>query len=365
MHTARPSISLLPQEASPSITSAFSLQDCSLTHSDPSLPHTSLITEAEELCPADHSTSCEPTGGCSLSSLPACDVTTGHASAQHTLTHSQSAEALGHRPLSPPLPVHQLPADSSPGTSQAVATSARHELLPGSGCVQGSEGQLRKKKSSKTALTVSHGLLFHCPPLSPLTPSPHSLTLLSLPPLTSSSLSPHPLHSLPSPTPLTPSPLSLHPLPSLSPHFSPLTFSPLTPSPHSLTLLPLLSHPSPPPLILSLSSPYILSLPSPPSPPPSLYISQVSFWDTEISPLLSELKVGVASPHSVSPTHLCDVCDGLWASLQHHGLLGRGGGMGGKGRRSEVLRCVFQLLDHSDPRLLLKLSRIILAVRSH
>ena len=89
------------------------------------------------------------------------------------------------------------------------------------------------------------------------------------------------------------------------------------------------------------------------------------FWDSEVAPLLSALdaKGPTSSPDpSGEVTRLCRVCDALWAVLERRGLLGRTGGAGGSKRRSAVLKAVFRLLDHRDPRLLLKLSKIILAV---
>ena len=86
--------------------------------------------------------------------------------------------------------------------------------------------------------------------------------------------------------------------------------------------------------------------------------SKLSFWDTEVVPLLSELDEGT----SVDVSRLCEVCGSLWTVLKRHDLLGRTGGVGGSKRRATVLRSVFKLLDHKDPRLLLKLSRIILGV---
>ena len=96
---------------------------------------------------------------------------------------------------------------------------------------------------------------------------------------------------------------------------------------------------------------------------PLLLQIDVSFWEAEISPLLSELGAGVCAPASVPTDQLCRVCDCLWAGLQRRGLPGRAGARA-KERRSALLRAVFRLLDHSDPRLLLKLAKIILAVRT-
>lgn len=82
------------------------------------------------------------------------------------------------------------------------------------------------------------------------------------------------------------------------------------------------------------------------------------FWNNEVVPLLSALE----STSYGETAKLCEVCDSLWARLEEHNLLGRTGGVGGTKRRSTVLRTVFKLLDHKDPRPLLKVAKIITAV---
>ena len=84
----------------------------------------------------------------------------------------------------------------------------------------------------------------------------------------------------------------------------------------------------------------------------------VAFWDVQVAPLLSELE----TTSSDDVTHLCQVCEALWTTLEQQNLLGRTGGAGGSKRRGAVLRTVFRLLDHKDPQLLLKVARIIIAV---
>ena len=87
--------------------------------------------------------------------------------------------------------------------------------------------------------------------------------------------------------------------------------------------------------------------------------AELPIWDSEILPLLKNLD---ATPYD-STSELCEICDLLWTSLSTHSLLGRTGGLGGTKRRGNVLRTVFRLLDHKNPHLLLKVSKIILAVR--
>ena len=85
---------------------------------------------------------------------------------------------------------------------------------------------------------------------------------------------------------------------------------------------------------------------------------EIPFWDNEIVPLLTSLE---NTPYSET-ARLCEVCGFLWSRLEQHDLLGRTGGVGGTKKRATVLRTVFKLLDHKDPRLLLKVAKIITAV---
>ena len=87
-------------------------------------------------------------------------------------------------------------------------------------------------------------------------------------------------------------------------------------------------------------------------------VVDLPFWDSDIVPLLSALETTAYS----ETDRLCEVCDSLWSRLDQHNLLGRTGGVGGTKKRAAVLRTVFKLLDHKDPRLLLKVAKIITAV---
>lgn len=82
------------------------------------------------------------------------------------------------------------------------------------------------------------------------------------------------------------------------------------------------------------------------------------FWKAEVVPLLQQLE----STSYQDVEHLCESCSSLWACLERRGLLGRTGGEAGAKKRGLVLRTVFKLLDHKEPRLLLKVAKIIIAV---
>ena len=87
--------------------------------------------------------------------------------------------------------------------------------------------------------------------------------------------------------------------------------------------------------------------------------AELPIWVSDVLPLLKRLD---ATPYD-NTSELCETCDLLWTSLSTHSLLGRSGGLGGTKRRGNVLRTVFRLLDHKNPHVLLKVSKIILAVR--
>lgn len=86
--------------------------------------------------------------------------------------------------------------------------------------------------------------------------------------------------------------------------------------------------------------------------------ADLPFWKSEVVPLLCDLE---STPYQ-QVEHLCAVSSSLWECLKRHGLLGKTGGVGGTKNRNAVLRTIFKLLDHEDPRLLLKVAKIIVAV---
>lgn len=86
--------------------------------------------------------------------------------------------------------------------------------------------------------------------------------------------------------------------------------------------------------------------------------ADLPFWNSEVVPLLSTLE---STPYQEAG-QLSKACSSLWACLERRGLLGRTGGVGGTKKRGVVLRAVFKLLDHKEPRLLIKVAKIIIAV---
>ena len=83
----------------------------------------------------------------------------------------------------------------------------------------------------------------------------------------------------------------------------------------------------------------------------------VAYWNTHIAPVLLEL-----SPSTQDTQRLCLLLDRLWEGLCAGNFLGRSGGVGGSKRRGTVLKAVFRLLDSKDPKLLLKVAKILFGV---
>ena len=85
-----------------------------------------------------------------------------------------------------------------------------------------------------------------------------------------------------------------------------------------------------------------------------------SFWQAEITPLLSQLSLLSTSP--LDPEEVRTVVDELFQRLKQRECCSRTGGVAGVKQRSAVLRVIFSLLDSPDPSLLVKLANIIIAV---
>ena len=78
-------------------------------------------------------------------------------------------------------------------------------------------------------------------------------------------------------------------------------------------------------------------------------------WEKQVTPVLN----GINSASKSDTEVLCELCASLWTALQLSNMIG----CSGKSKqRSLVLRAIFQLLDNKDSRLLLRATKIILAV---
>ena len=78
-------------------------------------------------------------------------------------------------------------------------------------------------------------------------------------------------------------------------------------------------------------------------------------WEEQVTPVLSAINSASKSDTEM----LCELCANLWTTLQLSNTIGRSGK---SKQRSSVLRAMFQLLDSKDSRLLLRATKIILAV---
>lgn len=85
----------------------------------------------------------------------------------------------------------------------------------------------------------------------------------------------------------------------------------------------------------------------------------VSYYEENVKPLLSQMEERFAEKNVKD---LCQDCLKLWNALEKKGLIGKASGSFSARRRGEILRTVFKFLDISDPRLLLRLGRLILSV---
>jgi len=78
-------------------------------------------------------------------------------------------------------------------------------------------------------------------------------------------------------------------------------------------------------------------------------------WDKQITPILNTINSASKSDTEM----VCELCANLWTALQLSNMIGC---TGKSKQRSSVLRAMFQLLDSKDSRLLLRATKIILAV---
>jgi len=85
----------------------------------------------------------------------------------------------------------------------------------------------------------------------------------------------------------------------------------------------------------------------------------VMYYEENVKPLLSQMEQRFAERNVKD---LCQDCLKLWNALEKRGLIGKASGSFSARRRGEILRTVFKFLDLSDPRLLLRLGKLILSV---
>lgn len=83
------------------------------------------------------------------------------------------------------------------------------------------------------------------------------------------------------------------------------------------------------------------------------------YYEDNVKPLLCQMEQKFADRNV---EELCQDCLKLWNVLEKKGFIGKASGSFSARRRGEILRTVFKFLDLSEPRLLLRLGRLILSV---
>lgn len=83
------------------------------------------------------------------------------------------------------------------------------------------------------------------------------------------------------------------------------------------------------------------------------------YYDENVKPLLSQMEMKLSERNA---SELCQDCLKLWNVLDRKGMIGKACGSASARRRGEILRTVFKFLDIHDPRLLLRLARLVLSV---
>ena len=85
----------------------------------------------------------------------------------------------------------------------------------------------------------------------------------------------------------------------------------------------------------------------------------VLYYEEHVKPLLAQMEEKFAEKNAKD---LCQDCLKLWNALEKKGLIGKASGSFSARRRGEILRTIFKFLDLTDPRLILRLGRLILSV---
>ncbi|XP_067050151.1 armadillo repeat-containing protein 2-like [Acropora muricata] len=84
------------------------------------------------------------------------------------------------------------------------------------------------------------------------------------------------------------------------------------------------------------------------------------YYEDNVKPLLCQMEQKFVDRNV---KELCQDCLKLWNVLEKKGFIGKASGSFSARRRGEILRTVFKFLDLSEPRLLLRLGRLILSMK--
>jgi hypothetical protein len=84
-----------------------------------------------------------------------------------------------------------------------------------------------------------------------------------------------------------------------------------------------------------------------------------AIWEKQVVPLMAKLE----DPQLTDIDEIHGVCDMLWSVLKDNGMVGKTAGLAGTKRRNLLLRNLFKLLSQKDTLMLIKLSKVILAMK--
>jgi hypothetical protein len=83
------------------------------------------------------------------------------------------------------------------------------------------------------------------------------------------------------------------------------------------------------------------------------------YYEEQIKPLLFQMEEKFSADNT---SELCRDCLKLWNLLERRGMMGKASGTSSARRRGEILKTLFKFLDVTDPRLMLRLGKLILSV---
>lgn len=83
------------------------------------------------------------------------------------------------------------------------------------------------------------------------------------------------------------------------------------------------------------------------------------YYEEQVKPLLVQMEEKFIVN---STSELCRDCLKLWNLLERKGMMGKASGSSSARRRGEILKTLFKFLDVTDPRLMLRLGKLILSV---
>ncbi|XP_031553121.1 armadillo repeat-containing protein 2-like [Actinia tenebrosa] len=84
------------------------------------------------------------------------------------------------------------------------------------------------------------------------------------------------------------------------------------------------------------------------------------YYEEQVKPLLVQMEDKFSANNT---GELCRDCLKLWNLLERKGMMGKASGSSSARRRGEILKTLFKFLDVTDPRLMLRLGKLILSMK--